>query len=449
MEDLKDKVYRLLLEAQTPSRVVQKLNSYPAFSCEAKYMSDHGNKDKLSWRDRRRDWARLCFPLREETSKEIPDALVAEDNLAYEVILHPEDVVRPDLARPGGKPREKHGAFKYLDPPPPPAPVPELTQPTPSGWMPFKVSTSAVFGQVLHLQQSPTEAIVDAVKPPAASTPRVMSPIIPGITSLSLSSWVPFRRPISATSMILMRFLPAPDQDATASQAPPLELRLISSDTDVIGIHSLRAISKVSMTDILLPSEHVDVRTTQTLHAEIPGSSVDSVEGMDALATFLGDSNLSPERGSLETPARMPNLGLPRWLVHQPPAKQKTQIETLRYAAAEFEHAMDAVDHSEEIIPVDYVFAGLEVHRPVETTYDGWKLVYTSIEAGRGGGRRAELTLEAVPGYDERLGRKDPNYIDRANFLRSVYLLAQGRKNKSSESSSGHITWVGDNRKQL
>jgi hypothetical protein len=49
-----------------------------------------------------------------------------------------------------------------------------------------------------------------------------------------------------------------------------------------------------------------------------------------------------------------------------------------------------------ETVPVDYVFAGLELRHAVATDYDGWRLAYTAVEGGKSRGARAELSLESV-----------------------------------------------------
>jgi hypothetical protein len=79
-----------------------------------------------------------------------------------------------------------------------------------------------------------------------------------------------------------------------------------------------------------------------------------------------------------------------------------------------------------EDLEVEYMFAGLEMRRSVATEVNGWKLVYTSVEAGQGGGRRAELALEGEKMVDSPGGVED--------FVRTLNNLTVG----------GGLKWYGE-----
>lgn len=346
-------------------------------------------------------------------------------------------------------------------------------------WSPFRVRTNAVFGHVLHLFQpdwthsaDKTVATIKAL----ADSPRNISPLIPPVTKMDLRGWVPYNIPSDMTSMVVMRFVPSNETNPSAQQtnpAPLLELRMKASDDEIIEIDSLRAVARTQVSDILFPSEVVDVRTTQRLEAELPGSVVDSMDGISPLLTFLVNSKLEIQEGQLLTPPRINNLGLPQWMFrdhhHEFVAHKKSlarsgsaksnsgkeQAQEKKKGKEEGEAAPHDEKEEATLRPTSYVFAGLEVHRILETVYDGWKLAYTSIEAGQGGGRRAELSLEAVPGYDRDL-RRTEEQVSSHEFLQSVYTLVRGLPGGlvKTRAPEGHkvrttIEWLGAGKKGM
>ncbi|KKY31447.1 hypothetical protein UCDDA912_g08638 [Diaporthe ampelina] len=289
------------------------------------------------------------------------------------------------------------------------------------------------------------------------STYQTFAPLIPPVAELDLPGWGPYDGTKNRASTILMRFVPySEDAGSTiyTERAPPLELRLSGDADKVTAIHSLRAMNRTSISDILLPAEQVDIRTTQCEYAEFPSATIDSTEGMEPLCEFINKSHLEPSKGRLVTPPRLHNLGLPRWLLLPPlniaaastNARAKAKKKKKKAASQPAQH-LPYTPEGNEIRKVSYVFAGLEQHHAVETTYDGWKLVYTSIEAGQHGGRRAELRLEAVPGYDVDL-RRAKEAISATFFLRSIYQLATGQPGHLVQRAGGEeqvrttISWV-------
>lgn len=396
----------------------------------------------------------------------------------------------------------------------------EQKLPTQSHWSPFRVTTNAVFGHVLHLfQPDGTHSVNKAVATieGLAESPRTISPVIPPVSKMDLKGWVPYNIPSNMSSMILMRFVPSIDNDVdttdiadtantadtvdaaeqrqrkqrkkqklrklqTTNPAPLLELRMKASDEDIIEIDSLRAVSRTHVSDLLFPGEAVDVRATQRLEAVLPGPMVRTMDGMGPLVTFLTNSHLAVQEGKLLTPPRIEKLGLPEWLFRDHPdelsahqknlaaskssssaassspsssesANKKTHKKTKQ--AKQGKEGGDAAEDAAPLRPMSYVFAGLEVHRTLETVYDGWRLAYTSVEAGQGGGRRAELSLEARPGYDEDL-RRPAEQINAHEFLRSVHTLVRGlpgrlvqTRKRDNERIRTTIEWLGAGKKGM
>ncbi|ROW13854.1 hypothetical protein VPNG_03536 [Cytospora leucostoma] len=471
IEDLGDVIFRLLLTAHTSASTTKTLTVYPEPEGRGRFLEDFSDKNKLSWIDRRREWARLCLPLTSGKSHVATAWPLTTDVLKYRIQPAAEDLILPtSTLKPKIDAFYKNFTFpRPLEGEPLGIPKPrvdqpeepelthveglELTKPTISGWLPFKVSTNAVFGHILH-QNSPS--LVQALSQPTtalANWPRALSPLIPPVANMSLPGWVPYGETGTGNSTILMRFVPYTESAANAhkgsspqSPRPPhLELRLLASaDSDDLEAHSLRAISQTSISDIILPAEHVDVRATQRLYAELPGAAIHAAAGMAPLAEFLRDARLEPSRGSLVTPPRLRDLGLPGWLARG--HGDLSAAARLRQGLPPAAPGGDADAPENEVAPASYVFAGLEVHRTLATTYDGWRLVYTSVEAGQGGGRRAELSLEAVPGYDGALRRRG-DAISSTYFLRSMYQLARGLKGHVVEGPDGEevrtsISWV-------
>lgn len=458
------------MTANPPARTWNNLTVYPDAESNGKLIEDHNNKEKLSWSERRSEWARLCLPLTSKQHRTAKSWPLTTDVLQFKVEPTEKDLALPvstyqrkldkfyQTVSPLGLPKmEKEQPKEQVSL----AQEPEATDTTPSGWRPFKITTNAAFGHVLHLNRpklAENIALPD-ISTTLANCPRTFAPLIPPVAELALPGWAPYDGTTKGrASTILMRFVPYSEDVESAiytDRAPPLELRLSGNDLEVTAIHSLRAINRASISDILLPAEHVDVRMMQQEYAELSSTNIDSQEGMEPLREFLNKSRFDLRNGKLKTPSRLHNLGLPRWLL-APPLDIATTKTNSRVGAKKKRAAADAArppqnlphsPESNELRRASYVFAGLEFRYAVETTYDGWKLVYTSIEGGAGGGRRAELSLDAVPGYDAEL-RRAKEAINTTFFLRSVYQLATGQPGHLVKRADGEeqvrtsISWV-------
>ncbi|CAN8100610.1 unnamed protein product [Discula destructiva] len=487
LEDLSEVVLRLIFTSRPLARTGKALAVYPDPPEQGTLIEDTSNREKLSWIDRRASWARLCLPLATKTQQQQQQQQqlarrwpLGESMLKYKVEPVTDDFVdrKPayEVAKakeaaffawrsvsmagvPLGFPRPRQYSEEELL-----EEIIQPTKPTSSGWLPFRTRTNAVFGHVLHLNhENAANPFQKGDIAALAASRRALTPLIPPITEMHLPGWVPYTNPSNMTSLIVVRFIPTLKNPVTTE--PTLELRLTANDEEIISIDSLRAIAHTHVADVCLPGEHVDARLTQRLFAELPGAVLDSTPGMKPLLQFLHDSILEPGQGRLVTPSVLDGLGLPSWLFYAP----ETDVQSPflhSHSLAELRDANKAAtatatsDSSEPpttkksrkskkpsnpatdalavpahnpylppanvLTPTSYLFAGLEVHRPFETAYDGWQLAYTSIEAGAGGGRRAELTLSAQPAADKALRRK-PDAVTAGAWLRSVYRLATGR----------------------
>lgn len=506
LEDISDIVLRLILSAYPSTRTSQALTVYPDPAEQGRLVEDIGNKDKLPWNDRRISWARLCLPVatKAKTPQLAKSWPLDESMLRYKIEPMTDDLIEStSTIEPKKRAFYTSLAGVPLSFPRPPRQsekeqlkqILQPTRPTLSGWLPFRVRSNAIFGHVLHLNNQYAAASIKAVTDTASDSRRTVNLFVPPITELDLPAWVPYKTPKYMTSQIIMRFTPTsatPSSSMAYAPAPTLELRLKATDEEIIGIDSLRAIAHTHLSDVCLPSEHVDIRVTQRLVAELPGYRLDRTEGMQPLTQFLKDAHLNLGKGRLVTPPVLDGLGLPKWMFYAPekdiqspflrkrvlgelyeankaassstntdgskPKKpsKKAKKSTSASAAATAAPAYSPYDTSANTLtPTSYIFSGLEVHRSVETSYDGWKLSYKSVEAGAGGGRRAELDLEAVPSGDKAIRREGPR-IDARAWLRSVYKLATGRVAKGkkedegaedvdeSERATSLVKWVAD-----
>ncbi|KAH8907401.1 hypothetical protein BR93DRAFT_878112 [Coniochaeta sp. PMI_546] len=394
LEDLADVAYRLLYSAYGHKPTCDASMEVQPGSYEAGgwYLLDYHSKGKMAWKDRLAKWARwaIATPRRGVNPTE-PVKITSNENVYRNL-----DTARSRSFAPDGWSSE-----------------PQIT-------------TKAVFGHVLHrepVQPDSENAFPDQVSV-GNPTPednlafsknngiyhkldrrldRTIAPIIPPLKSIA--ALTANSQATTTQTSILLRFLPAP----TNPSLPFLELTLLTDpDSNSITPHSLRATSRVETHDILLPAHAVDIRLTATTSHLLPGSSLPS--SCPELTTFLSSSDLRPQDGILSTPPRPPPLQLPSRILSSSQTSPTTTTEA------------------------SYIFAGLELHRHVSTSVSGWKLSYTSIEAGQGGGRRAELALEGIRSDDRDVDEGGMPLTEFDKFERG--LVGRGDGEKASAPST-------------
>ncbi|KAJ9155428.1 hypothetical protein NKR23_g1631 [Pleurostoma richardsiae] len=438
-EDVCDIVFRLLLTAHPSKRPNTYLTAVGRDRL-GMLVAQYTNKDKMMWKDRMEKWARMLWrrtpPWADGEDHTVTSGMkdmVLEHDL--DVALAMEVAAANEVANaPPAEPTNESEASSAATTPPPVNATPSASGNS-ATWSPrIHTSTKAIFGHILHPVPGLTAVMQQATMrdlPASPSSSRVLVPVIPPLKDLTVDV-----HPSLITTRILLRFLPLPSSAPPHPSAPPLELSLVARAAQ----HSprtppqpprasvLRAVvGPPSVADILLPSGPVDVRAVQTRYAELPWLGRSPPPGTLPLMRFLGRSSLELLSGSLATPARLPALGIPRRLLTAPRGNAPPTTEDTAPASVVDSASSAAESGADELVEVDYVFAGLEVHRTVEGTFLGWKLAYTSIDAGRGGGQRAELSLEAVPGMDPERGRKTADLMTTKAFLESVHRLADGQ----------------------
>ncbi|KAI1749308.1 hypothetical protein F4782DRAFT_514124 [Xylaria castorea] len=374
-QDMAHVVFRLLLTALGHQQATTTTLLSPVVSSEhsGRLIVDVTSKAKLAWKDKLAQWARFVHPL---TPKEESVANPTLPIKQFELPLEPIERTEP--------------VEESLES------LPETESPLhPVKWSNVsRTSTVACFGQVLHSYQSsnPTPLLSDLL---ASTDRRLFTPATPHplhVSKFGASDSDGSSPLVTTKSTIVIRFWQCPASDPSvmltkeasslaqdAPRAPALELRLAASDHEVKGIESFRAITRAHHTDVMLPSSLVDVRFTQTQYETVQAlGRGTTLADWAPLADYLGHAVFDLANGKLETPPRQ-RFPVPRRLLTAPPSS---------VSADEL--------HPDDLVDVSYEFVGLEFHRSVTLPYEGHQLTYTSIEAGKGGGRRAEVTLEPI-----------------------------------------------------
>ncbi|TPX14465.1 uncharacterized protein E0L32_005429 [Thyridium curvatum] len=371
----KDVVFRLLLTACSPSSSQSQLHQLDSDDTEsARFIEDYGNSGKWAWRHRLSKWARWTSATTMTWTDHNKSHVIPPAALKWNIQPSPKG---DDLATQDGWPGQ------------------------------LTTATSATFGHVLH-KLPPNGTRLELAN---GKNKRIMSPIIPPLTTISLPS-----EPVpgSKNVTIVMHFVPRPSSTRSAAAAPHLELRLDAADARILTTSSLRAITAKHVSDVVLPHNRVDIRLNQTRYAELIGSDA-VVAAVPTIHSYISHSRLELGMGSLETPALLGAVKIPRRLLGETGRGRKSGPPRNGH------------------VELDYMFAGLEFHRSVAASFERWVLCYTSIEAGQGGGRRAELSLQAVQAGEDSSASADE--ANSAAFLRAA-LKASGCK---------ELTWVGEN----
>ncbi|KAL7930352.1 mitochondrial inner-membrane-bound regulator domain-containing protein [Trichoderma chlorosporum] len=228
---------------------------------------------------------------------------------------------------------------------------------------------TASFGHVLHGKNSRTVAAMEKHR-------RLLSPVLPHPASFT-SLVEEDKSATQRTTTIVLNFSPDPTHSlAKYDVAPPaMQLRLpVNPDTDLANFalladSTLFGLAAQQIDDVLLPGESVDVRLTQNHLLPLEASQ-------ESVKQFLSQSEFDLPHGVLKTTSKAA-FSIPKaWVT-----KAKTTRKPSKAAA----------------INVPYIFMGLEIHQAVQLEFHGHTLCYSSIDAGRHGGERQELSLQAGP----------------------------------------------------
>ncbi|GAP91348.1 putative rmp1 protein involved in nucleus-mitochondria cross-talk encoded by the rpm1 gene [Rosellinia necatrix] len=449
LEDVGHIVFRLLLTSFGDQRATSTLLS-PVVSKlgPGRLVVDVTSKDKLSWRDRLVQWARYVHPLAPGESVADAPLPVEEFELPFEPTRWPETL--------GGD----HQFFRDTKFPQHPV-----------KWSDLPVSsTVAHFGHVLHGYR-PSDPALQLSDLLASTDRRAFAPASPHPLHLAQTEQKDADAPslITTKSTLVLRFWPSPSSNPVtrpgrskpvpshAGDTPPapiLELRIPADNPTLDNIESLRAISRTHHTDVMLPSSPVDVRFTQTQYSTLLATDRETAALWQPIADFLLDAHIDLDNGKAEVKPRQ-RFPIPRSLFDdrvQPAAASDVDADTDANANADAgepgdsarrkkKSSKDGLIDSADLQSIPYEFVGMEFHSSVSLPYEGHQLTYTSIEAGRGGGRRAELTLELVESTESApppTGAADNSKL-KDDFLACCSKLAADRSMWTGPSSSTQI----------
>ena len=325
---------------------------------------------ELPWHQRQKAWCRLQHPVFKEGDTELE--LLARSNITRK-------------AHAGYDVSQKVG--KHLNGPANLEPMasPDLQPETSDGnsalasslasqsavWAPSRTSTHATVGLQLHqisnpsvLTKSTAQAMLDETH-----TPRTLSPSVPDL--VQFVAQLP-REDQPVKEQLCIYASPSPWRLSAEQRlaTPPLEITM-DVDPDNRGSHlsSVRAVAGEHIADVMLPSHAADVRFTRRELIELMDPS--SSEGVMA---FLDRSNLNVKgQGRLRTP---PTLRI------QVPQANSRLSASQRLALS-----------TNNLFEAEYLFTSLCHRQTVALSYEGLQVQYTSVEAGRTGGRRCEVQL--------------------------------------------------------
>ncbi|KAI0972026.1 hypothetical protein F4678DRAFT_430954 [Xylaria arbuscula] len=475
LEDIAHIVFRLLLTASGWQKVKSTLlTPQPSGKETGRLIADATSKDKLGWKDKMSQWARYVNPL-------TPELKVADVKMPIKQFKLPFEPSRGDPEA-----LNENREF-FLDTKFPFHPIGFSNV--------VQTSTTAHFGHLLHMYKPSSKPAWGLAKLLTNTIQRIFSPSTPHPLLLAkFESTDPNSVPplVTTKSTIVLRFWPSPSSNpisrldssksskessehaADTPTAPILELRLAASDREVLGIESLRAIKHTEHTDVMLPSSPVDVRFTQTQYETLHAPDREALAAWQPLADFLQPARLDLENGKLEVPPRQ-RFPIPRRLFEEAPSPRTSSrassqsiptdepttptpptqsTETTANQDEYKEHLREWDEEAEELkrrekayhehqsefnpdypVSVSYEFIGLELHRSASLPFEGHRLTYTSIEAGQGGGRRAEVTLEPVEHFYFTSGFDIPPEKFEAAKLEAMEKVEGTKKPNGAEKS--------------
>jgi hypothetical protein len=179
---------------------------------------------------------------------------------------------------------------------------------------------------------------------------------------------------------------------------PEIEIRIgLDNEDRKIELKAAHFLSDVRESDLLLPREVADVRFRACTLTEF-------ADNMDPIHRFVADSNLDVWGGKrLKTPSRV-MISVPK---------------SLRQGDGQKE------------VEVEYQFASMEHRSRMRMAYQGIRMDYSTIEAGKTGGRRTELQFSesySTPNYSSTM------FIPFFDTVREFIALMGRRRESEAET---------------
>lgn len=353
--------------------------------------SDYAMVEGLPWRDRLRKWTRWTIPIAKpgpvwQTTPMVndPDENGEAEELYQEELPRKVNSVTPNptKAKPSATKEELQGVTYWNDK--------------------YETVSSGILGSVIHshlnrnpkaMPKTPFEQTDQAV--------RIFSTALPNLSGvLKECQLSPSHVP---DEVLILHFQPNPFHKHRSSHKsigagalsafPPLEMHFHVDKSKALKLKSIQAVVREEGTDLMLPNQAVDVRFYQKTTSHLRTRWLESKHIKD----FLAASNLTYEGRRLDLPVTLPMRI----------AKHLCQNASLIKLGKNPEA---------DIHDVEYLFVGREARRSMMLQYQGWKLEYTNIDAGRTGGRRSELQLRPISMQQRRT---------QEEYVQSVYNLAE------------------------
>ncbi|KAI0399255.1 hypothetical protein F4802DRAFT_590418 [Xylaria palmicola] len=433
LEHLGHVVFRLLLTTGAHEATSSLLSPTAPEGEPGRLVEDATSKDKLTWKDRLAKWARYVYPVRQETAGITSPALpIKEFKLPFKP-LETTDI--PDSA------------------------LSAMSTRYPIRWPNIlRTSTVAHFGQILHPYHPPNSnpSLPELLR---STDRRLFNPTTPHplhLSNLELSDGNAIPPLIRTKLTLVIRFWPSPSTKpsrgrqpreapgaADAPAAPALELRLAVSDNEVKGVEGLRAIIGTHHTDVMLPSSPVDVRFTQTRYEDLEAPDRETLAAFQPIVDLLQRARIDLKDGRVDLPPSQ-RFPIPRRLLpatRDPAARDHDAGNGVQGASGKAGKAANDgpphAPHPDDGGSVSYEFVGLEFQRSASLPYHGHQLTYTSIEAGVGGGRRAEVTLTPLQPLSEPAGAPSTTATPDTGRLQEDFLAC------CSRFIANHSLWTG------
>lgn len=393
-----DAVRRLLLTSDNfSSRLEHELAIKQKKSTKGALI-DYALTGGLPWRQQMRDWMRFAAPI----SKEAP--YLAEKPAEAEKPIEPDLSSLPSTQAP----TTEH--------------PPEIWQPLVDAEKSEGIShwstrlfteTSALMGTILHSttpQHPPLQP--DSTPLNTLGLLHTFSTKVPNLSRvLSKADAKKNSRP---TNRLVLRFLPDPfflipktirkgkyasKKDIplgvdSLSAFPSIEMIFdIDHKTKEAKLQNVNAVIQEKKTDVMIPENAIDVRFQQKITTRLTRNFLKPIK------SFLSRSQLSlAAKGKLDTP---PSIILPI---------SKHLCRDQGFKLFDTKH-----DDKQEEREIQYLFAGLEIHSTLVFNWKSFRVLYTSIQAGKAGGRRSELKIRPI---------KNGQVATEKEFVKAAYRLA-------------------------
>jgi hypothetical protein len=261
-------------------------------------------------------------------------------------------------------------------------------------------ATSAIVGHILH-EIPATPEVATKLAEDAIVKRTIFHPTAVNISKLF--GVMPLLNNLATTSLVL-RFTPSPWTAAGSevlTSLPPVEMRFaVDTQTKELKLRDVLAVVESTASDVMLPDRILDLRFQQRTTTRLRTLRRHQ---LPQILEFLKESQLNLMRGRLETP---PGLTLP--------------IATHLCNASKSEALQNSVNES---IYAEYVFGGLEYRSTLALDFEGWQLLYTSVEGGKADGRRGELSLRPRRVIDDISDSKKSSAAWTEEFVEAAYCL--------------------------